>query len=94
MAKAVLSEWTHPRTGQVRRYVQNWEELIGFEVEFYNTGSVKNAIFNGELISNAEARRIMGTKIWVDADGAVHVDYWRGRDISAGQVADMIKKAL
>lgn len=38
----------------------------GCEFEYYSTGNIKNAYFNGELVSNAEGRRFKGTKVYID----------------------------
>lgn len=43
---------------------------IGLEVEYYNTGNVRYAELNGVHISNAEARRIMGGKYYIDVKTA------------------------
>lgn len=44
---------------------------LGLEVSFYNPG---NATWQGEGISDADARRLLGSKVYVDcADGSLHV---------------------
>lgn len=49
-------------------------QSYGLEATYYNTGNVRNATFQGESISNADARRLMGSKVYVDiADGTLHV---------------------
>lgn len=48
---------------------------LGLEVERYGTGSVRSAEWQGESISNADARRLLNSKVYVDcADGSLHVD--------------------
>lgn len=48
---------------------------LGLEVERYGTGSVRSAEWQGESISNADARRLLNSKVYVDcADGTLHVD--------------------
>lgn len=50
-------------------------KTLGLEVERYGTGSVRSAEWQGESISNADARRLLGSKVYVDcADGSLHVD--------------------
>ena len=29
MTTLKLNTWIHPRTGETRRYIRNWEEVIG-----------------------------------------------------------------
>ena len=72
-----LGEWTS-RTGQHRRYVNNWTELAGLDVVRYKSGNVSSAALNGERISNSAACRLLALKVWLDDDDAVHVDHWRG----------------
>ena len=46
--------------GDKRRvYFNNGWELQGLSVRYYQTGNVAEASFNGEKISNAQARRLM-----------------------------------
>lgn len=39
---------------------------LGLEVGYYNTGNVRWAEFEGSSISNAEARRLLGAKTYID----------------------------
>lgn len=41
-------------------------EYLGLELARYKSGNISSAKFNGETISNSEARRIEGTKCYVD----------------------------
>lgn len=41
-------------------------EYLGLELTRYKSGNISSAKFNGETISNSEARRIEGTKCYVD----------------------------
>lgn len=70
-----ISAWTHPRTGQTRRYVNNWLELAGWEIDRYKSGNICWASLNGQKISNTKAGRVAGGKVWIDEAGALHVDY-------------------
>lgn len=56
---------------------------LGLDASYYKTGNVCNATWQGESISNADARRLLGSKVYVDcADGSVHVstDYYNSCD--------------
>lgn len=58
--------------GKDRIYID--VETLGLEVSYYNTGNVSNAAWQGEGISNADGRRLLGSKVYVDcADGSLHV---------------------
>lgn len=41
-------------------------EYLGLELTRYKSGNISSATFNGETISNSEAKRIEGTKCYVD----------------------------
>lgn len=70
-----FNEWVHPTTKQVRRYVNNWTDICGLEVDYYKSGNVSSAALNGEHIPNVRAVAIMCAKVWLDEADQVHVDY-------------------
>ena len=46
---------------------------LGLKCDYYNTGNIRNALFNDEHISNCEARRIKAAKTYIDvATGKVY----------------------
>lgn len=71
-----LNTWTHPTTGEVRYYLNNWESLAGIEVHRYDTGNVSSFHINGEKVANGRYGRYSG-KIWVSETGEVHIDLSR-----------------
>lgn len=72
-----LNHWVHPRTGEHRFYIRNWEEVIGLSKEYYGTGNICFASFRGEALSNSEAHRIC-MKLWFDTNKKLHVDDFNG----------------
>ena len=67
-----LNEWTNPRTGEVRYYVNNLAEIIGLEVKYYSSGNIASATLKGEHISNTKASRaVSNLKVWLNADGEI-----------------------
>lgn len=68
------STWTHPTTGEQRRYLSGWQEAAGIEVEHYLTGNVRYATYKGEKIANTRAAGLARVKVWLDADNGLHVD--------------------
>lgn len=68
--------WVHPVTGVVRHCVANVPELIGLDVDYYRTGSVKDAQLQGRQLSNTEGRRLLGMirdmRVWRDDRGVFH----------------------
>ncbi len=89
-----INSWTRPGTGQTRRYINNWSELVGVEVGRYNTGNISWATFDGERISNGEAGRILAGKVWIDEADALHFDYHTRCTVSEGIKAERIEAAL
>ncbi len=64
-----FKRWT--KNGHDRLYAN--ATSFGLVCEYYKTGNVKNAEFNGESISNCCARRLMSAKIYIDiADGKIY----------------------
>lgn len=55
-------------------------ERFGLKVSYYKSGNVSDATFDGSLVSNAEAYRIMAAKVYVDVKtGEVSCDFGRVR---------------
>lgn len=76
---AGFKRWTK---GSMDRLYVN-ATTLGLEVSYYKTGNVSSAKWQGERISNADARRLLSSKVWVDiATGELHVrtDYYNGID--------------
>ena len=68
-------KWTK-KDGEIRWYVNDWQDLIGLEVSYYKTGNVSDVSLKGEHCSNCWFKKyVQGTKVWVDVQGGVHVDY-------------------
>ena len=87
------NRWT--KNGHDRVYLNNWPELIGLEVTRYKSGNIWAASLNGERISNAEARRILGaiTAVYFDAaDGQIHVKW--GWDTPRSMTRDELYQAI
>jgi GNAT superfamily N-acetyltransferase len=73
MEKMGFKHWT--KGGHDRMYI-NWYSL-GLECEYYKTGNISYAEFNGEKISNSEAYRIKNARTYVDLDTMeLHSTHW------------------
>jgi hypothetical protein len=65
-----FNRWTK---GNMDRLYINVTEL-GLEVSYYNSGNVRSAKWCGEPISNADGRRFLASKVFVDVEtGELHV---------------------
>lgn len=72
LAEKGFKRWTK---GNVDRLYINATQL-GLVCGYYNTGNIRWAEFNGESISNSQARRYKAAKTFVDVKtGAVYSDY-------------------
>lgn len=70
--------WTNPRNGEVRYYINGfWYDMLGLELQRYNTGNISYASIDGEKIANGRAGRLSG-KLWADAEGNLHLGYFNG----------------
>ena len=84
------------RDGEVRWYVNDWMDAIGMEVVYYNTGNISDVYYHGGPASHGEdhpsnywfKKSVAGTKVWIDAEGRVHVDYCK----DAGVERDIVAK--
>ena len=66
-----FKRWT--KNGMDRLYIN--AAALGLDCEYHNTGSIRRATFNGSLISNCEARRMKGSKTYINvANGTVVSD--------------------
>lgn len=62
-----FNRWTKKlANGKVTDRLYINPEYLGLELTRYKSGNISSAKFNGETISNSEARRIEGTKCYVD----------------------------
>lgn len=62
-----FNRWTKKLSnGKVMDRLYIKPEYLGLELTRYKSGNISSAKFNGETISNSEARRIEGTKCYVD----------------------------
>ncbi len=69
LTKVGFKRWT--KNGMDRMYIN--ANRLGLEVEYYKTGNVAHAEWEGEKISNCAARRIMNNKTYFDlADNTLH----------------------
>lgn len=67
--EAGFKRWT--KNGMDRLYVD--AKVLGLECTYYKSGNVSTARFNGNSISNRDARRLMGAKTYIDVkDGTLH----------------------
>jgi len=63
--KEIGCEWQ--KNDMHRIYFNNIAELLGMEIEWYKTGTIRNAKINGETISNTKANSIRKfAKVWYD----------------------------
>lgn len=78
--QGLANEWTHPKTGAKRFYLNrhSLETLIGLEMEYYKTGNVASCefVYKGEKYSTSNRRAYHNwMKIWFDEDGELHSDF-------------------
>lgn len=81
------SRWT--KGDHDRVYLNNWAELAGLEADYYKSGNICFATYQGEGISNSEARRILGSldKVWFDtATGKLHCRFGYASSTDRDQV--------
>ena len=78
-ARGLASEWVHPRTGEVRHYLNRkaLEQAICLRMTWHDSGTVRSCEFelNGEMVDVSNRRAYHNWhKVYV-ADGIVHSDW-------------------
>lgn len=63
--------WTSA-DGEKHRVYLGWEDLIGFRIECFKSGSIRYAEVDGEKVSNRRAGQLQGIKV-----------YWEGGQVRA-----------
>ena len=71
-------------------------ELLGLKCWYYNSGNVSSAEWCGDEISNANARRILASKVYVDVStGQLHVNAdVRWQDDIESKAREFVSKCL
>jgi hypothetical protein len=92
-------EWTHPRTGEVRIYINDdiWAPLVDFEVNRYKSGNICGASLNGRRVSNNKASYVLVSRIyWTSTTGELRFENSSMLDdvIGIDTVEDAIRKAV
>lgn len=90
-------EWKSGATHRV--YLNAWNNLIGLDVEIRRSGSISYATFNGEVISNSDARKFGDAvrKVYFDtADNEIHIQWGSGtpRQMDRRELADAINAGI
>lgn len=75
MSELGYPTWNHPRTGELRVYIDDWHAAIDLEVNYYKSGNISGAQLDGQRISNQSASRLLAVRVWwSSADGELHYD--------------------
>lgn len=74
-----FKHWT--KYGKDRMYIDA-KTVFDMEIDYYNSGNIRDAKKSGEDISNSRARKLLNMKIYIDlADGSIHADHaWYEED--------------
>lgn len=92
------NEWI--KGGKHRVYINQdvWSKLIGLDIQRYKSGNISSATLDGVLISNSEAKRILGAidSVWLDvATGLIHIrTYMCTRPALAEEVCAWIRDGI
>lgn len=91
--EAIGKKWIHPKTGEVRYYINGAWKYGGLELEFHKSSYIKNAVLDGEQISNREGGRLVSAieKCWITETGDVYVI---GDSYHHGEFIEAVKKGV
>lgn len=81
--------------GTVRYYMNDWAELLGFQVERYNTGNLRSVrLPDGESISNSKAAWLLTGKVFIQ-DGKLYAQVdWEAAGIAPIPMQDAIRAEI
>lgn len=87
---ALGKAWTK-KAGETRWYVNGWQALIGMEVQYHRSGNVSDVFWtvDGERKNPSNSwysKYVASTKVWLDAQGRVHVDRCESRCVEEAVV--------
>lgn len=96
--QGIGSEWTNPRTGKVRYYLNasDLDKLIGLRVSYYKSGHCSGCSYermDGERVQVAHSRGWSDwSKVYVESDGHVYSSWEPESDCIAELVAVRINE--
>lgn len=75
-------KWIHPKTGEVRYYVNHADEYSTLYVTHYKSGNISYASLDDEKISNTKAYALLRAieKVWISETGKVYTNHRFGYD--------------
>lgn len=82
--------WIPGGGGAERVYLNDWPAMIGLQVEFYGSGSVRSATLRGADLSNRRASKLLSAKVWLQ-DGTIHTTLGTIADSVGVSGAELVK---
>lgn len=58
------NRWTHPTSGEVRVYLNDWHALVGLEISHYKSGNISSATLDGGPISNRRGGELAVVEVY------------------------------
>ena len=90
-----LTVWEHPRTGEKRIYLNKVaHELLGIEIDRYNTGNISKFMMDGEKMSNSYGYSILGALDKVYYDIAKKKIVLSTKNRASEDVAERLEEAM
>ena len=87
--------WARWTKGNFDRMYFNADKNGILDIDYHKSGSISSAAWNGEGISNADARCFKGMKCWIDVDNAkVQVKFYGSHKDLKAMLEDAAKKSL
>lgn len=82
-------------SGRVRYFINDWAQILGFEIERYNKGAIRYCRIPGvDSISNNKAERLLCGKVWIE-DGQIYgrID-WDAAGVTPIPMQDAIRAEI
>jgi hypothetical protein len=65
--------WAHPKTGEERLYLNEWEDILDISISYYGTGNVSSFYIGDVKHPNSRANEVP-KKVWIDKTGEIHIE--------------------
>jgi hypothetical protein len=92
---ALIGRRWESSNGTVRYYINNWAEILGFEIDRYHSGAIRFCHIPGvDFISNRKAERLLCGKVYIQ-DGKLYAQVdWAAADIAPIPMQDAVRAEI
>lgn len=92
---ALVGKRWEGRTGIVRFYINDWAEILGFQIERYNTGNLRWVRDpDGDPMSNSKAGKLLCGKVYIEGGRLFAQIDWAAARVAPIPMQDKIRAEI